>query len=85
MEDAKKKTVDNPKYLPAKVRRDIRNKAIIALSKKGYSITEICTHMATLGESISRTTVFFALNGRWSKKAAERRKVRNSLKNKPNK
>lgn len=79
MQEAKKKGVDNSEYVPIKKRREARNKKILALSKKGYSITEICNAMALLGESISRTTVFFALNGRWTKKAAERRKVRKSV------
>lgn len=74
---------DDHNIIPLKERRKIRDRKIRALYRLGYSMDEICSEMRTLGQGVSKTTVFFAINGR-SKKSAEKRKVRRELKNKLN-
>lgn len=53
--------------LPAKVRKELRDKDIRALYRKGYSMNEICAH-----KNVSKTTVFFAIRGRSKKRSAEK-------------
>lgn len=64
--------------IPIKERIKMRNKKIKAFYKIGYSMDEVCIEMKKLGYSVSKTTVFFALNGR-SKKANERRKKKRAI------
>lgn len=61
--------------LPIKVRKQLRNQEIKALYRKGYSMDEICAI-----QSVSKTTVFFAIKGRSKKGSAE--KIKNNNKNK---
>jgi len=79
MEKSKIKTVDNS-FIPVKERIKIRNRQIVALYKAKMSIDDVCSAMLKLGYQVSRTTVFFAINGRWTKEAKERRQIRNRLK-----
>lgn len=53
--------------LPIKVRKELRDKEIKALYRKGFSMNEICAI-----QNVSKTTVFFAINGRAKKKSAEK-------------
>lgn len=64
--------------IPIKERLKMRNRKIKAFYKLGYSMDEVCVEMKKLGYSVSKTTVFFALNGR-SKKANERRTKRRAI------
>ena len=68
------KHVDN-QTIPLKELKKLRNKKIVALYRSGFSMDEVAREM-----QISKTTVFFAVNGRWTKKAAERRRVRKAIK-----
>lgn len=56
----------------------MRNKKIKAFYKLGFSMEEVCREMQKLGYNVSKTTVFFALNGR-SKKANDRRKKKRAI------
>lgn len=56
----------------------MRNKKIKEFYKLGYSMDEVCVEMKKIGYSVSKTTVFFALNGR-STKANKRRKKKRSI------
>lgn len=63
-----------------------RNKKIKAIYRAGrqiygdsYTIDSVCAEMKLRGESVSRTTVFFAINGR-SKKKVEKNKIKKLLK-----
>lgn len=49
--------------IPLKVRKKQRDRKIKALYSAGYSMNEICVK-----EGHSKTTVFFAINGRSSKR-----------------
>lgn len=42
---------------------------------------EVVLEMRRFGYGVSKTTVFFAINGRYSKKVATRRKLKRTLKN----
>lgn len=59
-------------YIPIKVRKQLRNDKIKTLYKKGFSMDEIC-----MAEGVSKTTVFFAINGRSSKKTKKASKINN--------
>ncbi len=61
--------------IPLKEKLNIRNKKIKAFYRMGFSMDQVCIEMKKLGYIVSKTTVFFALNGR-SKKADERKKKR---------
>ena len=74
-------TVDNSKmkkesYIPIKVRKQIRNDKIKTLYRKGFSMDEIC-----MTEGVSKTTVFFAINGRSKKKLTKISKINNKNNN----
>lgn len=64
-------TVDNKnkvdKVIPLKEQRRIRDARIRALSKSGYSMNEICRVL-----NVSKTTVFFAVNGKKKKNKSEK-------------
>lgn len=64
--------------IPIKDRVKMRNKKIKAFYKLGYSMDEVCVEMKKIGYAVSKTTVFFALNGR-SKKANDRRRNKRSI------
>lgn len=64
--------------IPTKDRVKMRNNKIKAFYKLGYSMDEVCVEMAKIGYAVSKTTVFFALNGR-SNKANARRKNKRSI------
>lgn len=64
--------------IPIKDRIKMRNKKIKAFQKLGFSMNEICGEMQKIGYNVSKTTVFFALNGR-SKKANERNSRRRKI------
>lgn len=55
-----------------------RNKKIKMFYKLGYSMDEVCAEMNKLGYSVSKTTVFFAINGR-STKATDRQRKKRSI------
>lgn len=67
--------------IPVKVRRKLRDRKIRSLSKSGFSMDEICKVMSELGMGVSKTTVFFAVNGRskeeervrWQKRARNKK------------
>lgn len=79
MQEDKSLPVDNS-FIPVKERIRIRNKQIIALYKSGLSMGDVVTAMLKLGYNVSKTTVFFAINGRWTPEAKARRTKRRSLK-----
>lgn len=64
--------------IPVKDRVKLRNNKIKAFYKLGYSMDEVCGEMKKIGYLVSKTTVFFALNGR-SNKANARRKNKRSI------
>lgn len=66
--------------LPLKERRKIRDKKIRALHRIGYSYDEICVRMKEQGEGVSKTTVFFAINGRSKKSAATSKRKKDTFK-----
>ena len=66
--------------IPIKDRVKMRNKKIKTFYKLGYSMAEVCKEMKKLGYSVSITTVFFAINGRWTKEAKERRHKKQNIK-----
>ncbi len=66
--------------LPYKERVRIKYRKIRALYRMGYSYEEVVREMRELGESVSKTTVFFAVNGRATKKKVEMQKIRRQLK-----
>ncbi len=72
--------MNNIEFIPVKDRIATRNKQIIALYKSGMSMDDVVGAMLKLGYSVSKTTVFFAINGRWTKAAKERRQKRRALK-----
>lgn len=47
--------------------KELRNKEIRALYRIGYTMAEICKKV-----NVSKTTVFFAINGRGPKKAVKK-------------
>ena len=62
--------------VPYKIRREIRDKEIRALYKTGnYSYDDIAHKVG-----VSKSTIFFAINGRWTKKAKERRQNKKRFK-----
>lgn len=65
--------------IPIKERIKMRNKKIKAFYKVGFSMDEICGQMQKIGYNVSKTTVFFALNGR-STKANKRNSSRRKIK-----
>jgi hypothetical protein len=84
MEKDKDKHVDKT-FIPLKERKKIRDKQIVALYKSGLSMAEVVIAMSKLGYSVSKTTVFFAINGRWTPEAKERRIKRNRFKSRAKK
>ncbi len=68
----------NSQIIPARERKKLRDKKIRAFYRLGYSMEEICSEMRKLGEGVSKTTVFFAINGR-SKKSEAKRRIRKAL------
>ena len=62
-----------PRKTIQKYRKEQKNKEIKALYRKGYSMNEICAI-----QSVSKTTVFFAINGRSKKRSAEKLKIKNN-------
>ncbi len=77
--------IQKPALSPREKIRE-RNKKIKAIYKIGremhgdaYTIDSVCAEMRQRGESVSRTTVFFAINGR-SKKKEEKNKIKKLLK-----
>lgn len=69
----------NKEFIPVKDRIKVRNKQIVALHKSGMSMQDVCAAMLKLGYSVSKTTVFFAINGRWTPEAKARRQARKRL------
>lgn len=68
--------------IPIKKRRDARDRIIRTLYNKGkgLSMDEICVEMQRLGQGVSKTTVFFAINGRSTKKMNKKREDRKKVK-----
>lgn len=64
--------------IPIKERIKMRNRKIKMLYRYGFSMDEVCIEMKKLGYNVSKTTVFFAINGR-SNKANDRRKKKRSI------
>jgi hypothetical protein len=64
--------------IPIKERIKMRNRKIKMLYRYGFSMDEVCGEMKKLGYNVSKTTVFFAINGR-SKKADDRRKRKGAI------
>ena len=56
----------------------MRNRKIKMLYRYGFSMDEVCGEMKKLGYNVSKTTVFFAVNGR-SKKVDDRRKKKSAI------
>lgn len=68
-------------FIPSKERKTLRDKKIRALYQTGlYSMDDVVIEMGRLGHGVSKTTVFFAINGRWTKKAADRRRSKKRFK-----
>jgi hypothetical protein len=65
--------------IPVKVRKEMRDRKIRALyrslPKEQRSMDQVVLEMRALGYGVSKTTVFFAINGR-SKKPVEKRKIK---------
>jgi hypothetical protein len=70
--------------IPLKERKRIRDQKIRALYRILKSMDLVVLEMKKLGYGVSKTTVFFVVNGRSTKKSAEKRKIRKSLKNNNN-
>lgn len=64
--------------IPIKERIKMRNRKIKMLYRYGFSMDEVCGEMKKLGYNVSKTTVFFAVNGR-SKKVDDRRKKKSAI------
>lgn len=79
MAETGKPSVDNG-YIPVKDRMRIRNKQIVGLYRSGLSMDEVVKAMSRLGYGVSKTTVFFAINGR-SKKSAKKSRGQSLPKN----
>lgn len=83
--DTKKMSVDNTPnggpIIPRREKNRIRDKRIRGLYREGLSMDEVVLEMRRFGYGVSKTTVFFAINGRYSKKVATRRKLKRTLKN----
>lgn len=71
--------MDVDKAIPLKKRREIRNRQIKSFYRSGFSMDEVVAQMKRIGHGVSKTTVFFVINGR-SKKADERNDKRKSIK-----
>lgn len=59
----------------------MRNEKIKAFYKLGFSMDEVVVEMKKIGHSVSKTTVFFALNGRSNKANQRRKKKRGIIRN----
>ena len=72
----------NKEFIPTKERIRVRNKQIVALYKSGMSMDNVVEAMTKLGYSVSKTTVFFAVNGRYgcSEQFYDRRRQKKALK-----
>jgi hypothetical protein len=66
--------------IPVKERIRIRNRKIKALWRLHKNLEAVVADINKLGYSVSRTTVFFAINGRVSKEAKKKRSIRKQLK-----
>jgi len=64
--------------IPIKERIKMRNRKIKMLYRYGFSMDEVCGEMKKLGYNVSKTTVFFAINGR-SRKTIEKRKKKSAI------